>query len=536
MKGIIAEINKKYAIVLTQDGSFKKIRTGPGMVVGAEIDFDQPSGRVKAARLAAKVSSIAAAALFILGLGYGTYSYTVPYSYVDIDINPSVELTANIFDKIIKAEALDEDGEALLSSGGLKNTELKAGVSILLNEAARQGYLNTEASGENTVLLTVTSKDEGKSLKLKEEVKEAAVSELQKNEIKSEVLVAEASIKQKNEAKKYGITPGRLALIEEAAEDEDGRSLDELKGATVRELIDKASKKKAEKEKEEKEKAKEEAAKEKAEKEKDKKTGENGGKSPKNSSEGNTGNSGNAGKVLEGFGQWKAVPNVGWIQGFAWPYGNGAAGYGGTGNGASGYGSAEKNSRSETSRGENAGKSADNSYNSRYNNRSEKERNNNNDNSNNNQSSNSKWSSQYKNNNAKNNDAKNKDYTDAKNGGKNGSQNNSQNGGQNNSGTGNASKENTRFEDRNLKENERLMDELLKQRERMSDELLKGKERLGNMLSGSEKKDQGKSGNQSVENNIGMWKNPQGNWNVKDQGTKSGVGSKKNYSTTKNRK
>lgn len=274
MKGIIAQIEGKYAVVLTQDGSFRKVRTKPYMETGIEIDMDQPAGKIQNTKLFMRVTSIAAAALLALGAGYGAYSYAMPYSYVHLDINPSIELTANIYDRIIKAEALNEDGRKLLEGSSLKYSSIETGVSDLLGLAVEKGYLaegepktgdtttgtavsaNTPGKGtdaseaeeqpqepDNAVLVTVSSGSPQKSGSLKKKIMDTASRELDTDKVESEILVGEASLEQRNEARELGVTPGKLALIEDAMEDEPELQLDDLKNDSVKELIKKIQEK-----------------------------------------------------------------------------------------------------------------------------------------------------------------------------------------------------------------------------------------------------------------------------------------------------
>ena len=270
MKGIVAQIEGKHAIVLMQDGAFRKVRARPYMETGIEIDIDQPSEKVSNTRFAMKITSIAAAALLALGTGYGAYSYTVPYSYVHLDINPSIELTANVYDRIIKAEALNEDGRKLLEVRDLKHEKINEGVSDLLSVAVEKGYLiedsvqtndTTDNTGEGanasglaqdnagngsnaSVLLTISSNNSKKSGKLKKELMDTASKELHADKVDSGILVGEASLEQRNEAKGLGVTPGKLALIEDAMEDEPGLQLDVLRSSSVKDLIKKIQDKK----------------------------------------------------------------------------------------------------------------------------------------------------------------------------------------------------------------------------------------------------------------------------------------------------
>ena len=277
MKGIVAEINGSKAIILAQDGTFKKIRASEHMSLGCEVDLSQPASNTKIIKLVTRATSIAAAALFAIGVGYGAYCYTLPYSYVDVDINPSVELTANIYDRIIKVEALNEDAGKLLADHKLNNARLDEGVSKLLGMAVEQGYLNADnvvnnadgnttpgavkpggdnkaeeqadpvanTAAENAVLLTVSSNNAVKSVELKKKIVKKVSEELDKRNINPNILAGEASVQQHDDARVLGVTPGKLALIEDAMEDQPDLRLDELKKSPVRDLVKKAIIKKA---------------------------------------------------------------------------------------------------------------------------------------------------------------------------------------------------------------------------------------------------------------------------------------------------
>jgi hypothetical protein len=290
VKGIVAEINGKYAIILTKNGSFVKVKTAADMVIGQEIDMDRPSGKAKKTRLTSKIISIAAAGLLALGVGYAGYSYTLPYSYVHVDINPSIELTMNIYDRIIGAEALNSSCEELLNGSNLKNQKVDTAVKQLLNAAVQNGYLTgdepqseqtgqaldkpgkdddeqltkDESSIDNAVLLTVSSNNSRKSNELRGNIEQAAAKELEKEKVKSKILTGEASIEQRNDARRFGVTPGKLVLIEDALElkAEPAPQIEELKNASIKDLLEKASDKADKKAKREEQQAKERAKRE----------------------------------------------------------------------------------------------------------------------------------------------------------------------------------------------------------------------------------------------------------------------------------
>lgn len=310
VKGIVAEINGKYAVILTQDGLFKRVRALPGMTVGMEIEAGQKAGAAVKRRFTARVASMAAVGLFVLGIGFGAYSYTVPYSYVDIDINPSIELAVNVYDRIIGAEALNEDGEKLLEDKDLRHKKLDIGVSELLSRAVEQGYLeadsgiadgtdtqpdeaqlaesisndsgkgdngqypndgiqpgqdSSQTSGsndkdagntppkqaapandktvkepvvKNAVMVTVSSNNTRKSEELKKKIASTASKELNKDKVSSEILVGQASNAQREAAKKLGVTPGKLTLIEDVIRHLPEKDIEDVKNTAVKDLIE----------------------------------------------------------------------------------------------------------------------------------------------------------------------------------------------------------------------------------------------------------------------------------------------------------
>jgi hypothetical protein len=236
MKGIVADIKGKYAVVLGKDGSFTKVRNNGSYNIGCEIDIEKPAA-IKTS-LAARVAFLAAGALLVIGIGYGAYSYTVPYSIIDVDINPSLEITTNIYDRIIKAEALNEEGQKLLQAGSLKHSSLDKGVAVILNNAVRQGYLKGDAA-DNAVVFTIVSEDAKRSEKLRKGIETVAIAELKEEGVKSKVVVGKASRQEHDSAREIGLTQGKLGLIEKAIEAEPGLKLEDLRDVPVKDILKK---------------------------------------------------------------------------------------------------------------------------------------------------------------------------------------------------------------------------------------------------------------------------------------------------------
>lgn len=78
-----------------------------------------------------RLSYVTACFLFVLFAGYGLY-YT-PTTYISIDINPSIEISVNRFDKVIGLEAYNDDGAKLIETLDLKYQDYQEAVQQILN-------------------------------------------------------------------------------------------------------------------------------------------------------------------------------------------------------------------------------------------------------------------------------------------------------------------------------------------------------------------------------------------------------------------
>ncbi len=57
---------------------------------------------------------MAASVLLAMVIGLTGYGYTQTFGYLNLDINPSIIISYNWFQRVIHVESLNEDGEAIL--------------------------------------------------------------------------------------------------------------------------------------------------------------------------------------------------------------------------------------------------------------------------------------------------------------------------------------------------------------------------------------------------------------------------------------
>lgn len=86
---------------------------------------------------------ICCAMLAVMVCGIGGYSfYQIPVSYISVDVNPSVELALNRFDRVTTATAYNDDGALILQNLSLVNKPYTEAVELLLSDKTFSAYLS----------------------------------------------------------------------------------------------------------------------------------------------------------------------------------------------------------------------------------------------------------------------------------------------------------------------------------------------------------------------------------------------------------
>ncbi len=209
MKAVVLEVRDGVAAVLREDGAVEKLRRD--CRVGETIEIEEGGKLLRFPGRTAKFVAAAAAALIVLGAG-GSYGYNnaYAYSYVTMDANPSVEYVLNRRGKVLRVDALNEDGETLaaeLSSAGVKNASL----SDAIDETTRLLYEeNILGSEEDYLLFNVTSRGEAQEQSLLEEI-DAYFRD--RSDETLNVLVTNADEADRTEARALGVSTGRYVVI-----------------------------------------------------------------------------------------------------------------------------------------------------------------------------------------------------------------------------------------------------------------------------------------------------------------------------------
>lgn len=200
-----------------------------------QITFKDKISNILGGNLMKRKIALALGVCAILGSGGGAYAYTKsPVAYVSMDINPSVELGVNAFDKVVSVEAYNEDGKKILEDTNLENYEVKNAISTLLEHAISAGYISED--GSSKIEITTSTDKQKVADKLDDSLKDVADETLDSNDVKANVETENVALARRDEARKLGITPGKLNLIQKLQELDPSATVEDYKDKSVKEI------------------------------------------------------------------------------------------------------------------------------------------------------------------------------------------------------------------------------------------------------------------------------------------------------------
>ena len=163
MNAIIVDIQGKYAAALDENGGFVKI-PNVNYTIGQTIELHELQ-QVRTLSLK-KMGSIAAAAALALCIGTGT-AYALPYGTVNLEADSAIEYTINRFDRVLKVRALNEEGEAVLSSldgQKLRYRPVEEAIAVTLEQQ------RTDEENKLSVQIVAETKSERHTERLQEQL------------------------------------------------------------------------------------------------------------------------------------------------------------------------------------------------------------------------------------------------------------------------------------------------------------------------------------------------------------------------------
>ncbi len=237
MKKIDIKNNLKSALEKSTPDCFYKINNGAYV---NEIDFnieDIKKSKKKISNFNMKYAFAFSACLLIMIIGFSTYY--VPVNDIYIDVNPSIEIKTNMFDKVIVVNAKNDDGTSIVNSVDVKNKDIETAIDDIMNEMISQGYIKSELT-DNAILISVNAKSEEQAKEISDSIDKSVNNNLNENNISAVVMKQELNSMKDLQAlsKETGVSVGKLQFIQKMIdknnEKTDASSLYNLK---IKELL-----------------------------------------------------------------------------------------------------------------------------------------------------------------------------------------------------------------------------------------------------------------------------------------------------------
>lgn len=168
----------------------------------------------------------AVCAMLLLAVGIGGYQWSqMPVSYVSIDVNPSIELGLNCFERVVTAEAYNSEGEEILQGLSLKGKKYTEAIDSVVESETMARYLTKEEE----LVLTVAAKDS------KEKTIETTVADYSKSVGKNCHSVS-ADIETASSAHDNGMSVGKYNAYLQLSQYDREVTLDECKHMSMSQI------------------------------------------------------------------------------------------------------------------------------------------------------------------------------------------------------------------------------------------------------------------------------------------------------------
>lgn len=151
---------------------------------------------------------LAASFLFLFFAGGSSYYlYFSPVTYIDVDVNPSIELSANQFGRIVDASAYNREGETLLSSVDLKHQSYETALSLLIQEMDQENYLTNES------LLSITVQSDHNADEFLKQIEQTIENMLTERHLSTEQELFAVDTETRSRAHSLNVSPAKYLAI-----------------------------------------------------------------------------------------------------------------------------------------------------------------------------------------------------------------------------------------------------------------------------------------------------------------------------------
>lgn len=185
-------------------------------------------------RIFAGLAAVAACLALAFGINWYTSAGRVT-AHVSLDVNPSVQLDLNQKNRVLKANALNEDAQIILKDMDLEGVEAETAVNAVIGSMVKNGYVGEDA---NSILISVESKDQNEAAELRQKLSQTAQQSMQQDQVEAAVLsqVIQMDDDLIEKANEYNISLGKAQLARQLAKQNAALRFEELAQRPVNDL------------------------------------------------------------------------------------------------------------------------------------------------------------------------------------------------------------------------------------------------------------------------------------------------------------
>ncbi len=192
-----------------------------------EKEIQQRSTKKK--RIPFKRYAIFSASAAVLVFTLLTYRlYFIPSTYIDIDVNPSIEIVLNRFDKVIDSYAYNQEGKELLKEVSIRYKDYNKALGILIDEMIQGGY--TQENG--LISVTLQSNYEKKEKKLLSNLETTILQHHHTAQV--ECFSVNRSVR--DTAHHFNLSPAKYLAIQELIEVDPTKTIESCRNHSILEI------------------------------------------------------------------------------------------------------------------------------------------------------------------------------------------------------------------------------------------------------------------------------------------------------------
>lgn len=173
-----------------------------------------------------RVAAMAACLIALIFIG-GSWMFLTPTAFISIDINPSLELGINRFNRIVTVEGYNEDGEALADSLDIRFMNYSDALDKILGTESMEGYLSPDA----LMTLTVAGDSETQYNEIMEHVESCTADH-------ENIQCHSGDMDEMHEAHESGLSFGKYRAYLILKELDPSCTPDDVRDMTMREIYD----------------------------------------------------------------------------------------------------------------------------------------------------------------------------------------------------------------------------------------------------------------------------------------------------------